>query len=75
MKALLYFILISTARFPQGQEFHKYPEIGGNEYMSTLFCCVYVGKFLHNLKSYANGIRAICHFFAGLHSLYMMRNM
>ena len=49
-----------------GEEFSIYPEICGNKHISTLLCCVYVGKFPHSLKISAYCIGAICHFFAGL---------
>ena len=62
MKALFFFILILAARFPTSHGLPKYPEICGNEHMSTLFCCDYFGKFPHSLKSSVNGICSICHF-------------
>ena len=62
MKSVLSFVITFTARFPQSQEFLKYPEICGNKHISTLFCCVYVGKFPHSIKSFPNGIHAICHY-------------
>ena len=48
--------------FQKVKNFQNCPEFCGYKNISTLFCRVYLGKFSHSLKFFANGVCEVCHY-------------